>query len=270
MGKIISTKLFKVMWVAALFVLLLIINPAGFMQPFRNIFVNMMLPFQKVAYSFSIGTENIKDFFVSIGQLKSENEKLLKENRDLIAENASLTDLQNENTILRNQIDLLPRDTFDLESAVVVSQDPNGLGNWMIINKGSDNGIKQGMPVIYSKNILVGKIQDVNPTNSVVMLLTNPKSIINIISSSNEAKGVVRGEYGLGLMLDMVLQTDVIKSGDNIVTSGMGGDIPRGLFVGTLQDVHPSEDHLFQQATINPPLQVSKLQLVFIIRGGKK
>jgi rod shape-determining protein MreC len=67
----------------------------------------------------------------------------------------------------------------------------------------------------------------------------------------------------------MILQTDTIKIGDNIVTSGVGGGIPRGLYVGTVQEVHDSDDHLFQQAVIVSPLQVSKLQIVFIIKKDK-
>jgi len=269
MRKLTSTKLFKVIWIAALFVLLLIINPVGVMSPVRGIFVGAFLPFQKVAYALSLAGENTKDFITSVGQLKEENENLFKQNQDLLAQNAKLNDLQNENDMLRSQLDLLPRSQYDLVSATITSQDPNGLGNWMTIDKGASSGITQGMPVIFSKGILVGRIQDVYPDSSSVMLLTNPKSTINVITTQNQAKGVATGQYGLGLILDMVLQTDTINSGDSVVTSGIGGDIPKGLLVGTLQDVHQTDDHLFQQATINAPLQVSKLQIVFVIRSQK-
>ena len=269
MRKFTSTKLFKVIWIGGLFILLLAINPVGIANPVRGFVMELLFPFQKVAYSFSIGTEGVKDFIGSIGQLKKENEVLFKNNQDLLAENANLKDLQNENAMLRSQLDLLPRNKFDLASATIVSQDPNGLGNWMVIDKGSNDGIRPGMPVIFSKGILIGKVQDVYPNGASVMLLTNPRSTINVITTASEAKGVVRGEYGLGLILDMILQTDTIQAGDNVVTSGIGGDMPKGLLVGTLQDVHPSDDHLFQQATINGPLQVSKLQIVFVIRSQK-
>ena len=83
------------------------------------------------------------------------------------------------------------------------------------------------------------------------------------------AKGVIKGEYGLGLIFDMILQTDSIQSGDEIVTSGIGGQLPRGLLVGTVQNVHASDDHLFQQATVVSPLQISKLQFVFVVVGNK-
>jgi cell shape-determining protein MreC len=80
---------------------------------------------------------------------------------------------------------------------------------------------------------------------------------------------VIKGEYGLGIMLDMVLQTDSINVGDSVVTSGISGEVPRGLYVGTIQEIHQSDDHLFQQAIIASPLQVAKTQIVFVIKNSK-
>ena len=151
----------------------------------------------------------------------------------------------------------------------MVSQDPNGTGNWLEIDKGSDDGIAEGMSVIVSKGILVGRIQQVSKNSSKVMLLTNPKSTINIMTVESGAKGVAKGEYGLGIIFDMVLQTDSINMGDSVITSGIGGDIPRGLYVGTIQEIHQSDDHLFQQAVLTAPIQFSKLQMVFVIKGNR-
>jgi rod shape-determining protein MreC len=156
-----------------------------------------------------------------------------------------------------------------IAAAFVVSQDPNGMGNWLEIDKGSDDGIVEGMPVIISKGILIGRIQNVSSYKSQVMLLTNPKSTINVMTTNSGAKGVIKGEYGLGVILDMILQTDTINIGDSVVTSGVGGEIPRGLYVGNIQEIHESDDHLFQQAVMAFPVQAAKLQIVFVIKGNK-
>jgi len=269
MQKFTSTKLFKVIVIVIIFTGLIFLNPYKFFDPIRSGFGLALLPFQKVFYSFSIGLENTKEFVSSVGKLKSENEELIKENQQLTSENAMLNDMKNENTMLREQIDLLPRDQYNLIAAFVVSQDPNGMGNWLEIDKGSDDGIVEGMSVIVSKGILIGRIQNVSSHESQVMLLTNPKSTVNVITTNSGAKGVVKGEYGLGIMLDMVLQTDSINVGDSIVTSGISGEVPRGLYVGTIQEIHQSDDHLFQQAIIASPLQVAKTQIVFVIKNAK-
>lgn len=257
------------MIMAAVFGLLVFLNPSGIMNPFRNILQGVLLPFQKVAYSFSIAAEDVRDFLGSVGQLKHQNEDLLKQNQELLSKVAKLDDLENENATLREQLNLAPRDKFDLVAASVVGQDPNGLGNWLEIDKGSSDGIVEGTPIVVSKGILIGRAQNVSAHFSQVMLLTNPKSVVNVMSAETGAKGVIKGEYGLGILFDMILQTDAVQVTNNVITSGVGGDMPRGLLVGTVQEVHPSDDHLFQQAVVTAPLQISKLDVVFAIKGEK-
>lgn len=267
MRGIFSKKILKVAFVAALLSLIIITNPAGFFSPLRSVVNLFLLPFQKVSYSVAIGIESTVDFFGSIGQLKNENEQLIKEKEILLSENAKLRDTENENVMLREQLKLVPRDHYELASAFVISQDPKGTGNWIEINRGSDDGIKKGDSVIVSKGIFVGRIQEVELKTSKVVLLTNPSSIINAISIQNNAKGVAKGEYGLGIIFDMIMQTDAIEIGDDIITSGIGGDIPRGLYLGKVQEVHDSNDNLYQQAVINSPVELSKLQVVFVIKS---
>lgn len=265
----ISRKLFRVLLATIVFGFLITINPYNFFSPIRSVISASLLPFNKFAYVISLKTEYVKDFLFSIGELKKENENLLKENQNLIAENAELRDQRGENEFLRQQLQLLPRDRFALESASVISIDSTGSGAWIDIDKGSADGIREGMAVIVSKSILVGKVQQVFLKSSKVMLLSNPKSALNVLANDTGAKGIVRGEYGLGIIMDMVMQNDTINKGSEVVTSGIGSALPRGLYVGVIREVRPSEDHLFQQAFIDSPIDSSKLQTVFIIKEDK-
>lgn len=266
-SKFFSGKVFKVFLVLAVFGLLIFFNPSKFFNPVRSVLSGIAAPFQKLAYLFSFKTAQVGDFFSSIHRFKQDNENLIEENRRLLAENAMLKDEKRENFILREQLKLLPRDKFDLETAHVISQDPYGLGNWIEINKGANYGIRQGMPVIISGGLLAGKIGEVYSTTAKIILMTNPNSIINGIVADTEVKGIVRGEYGLGIVFDMVLQTDVIKEGDEIITSGLGENMPRGLFIGNVREVKPSSDRLFQQALISSPIKFSGLQTVSVIKN---
>ncbi len=269
MQRVTSTKLFKVALLVIFFGLLIFVNPIGLLNPVRNVFLDLMAPFKKITYSTAVTFEGVRDFVSSIGQLKEENKKLINENERLLGERALLNDIKNENDVLREQLGLLPKNQFELLSATVISQDPNGMGNWIEIDKGDNDGVREGMPVVVSKGTLVGRIQDVTARNSKVILLTNPKSIVNVATTQTGAKGLAKGEYGLGIIFDMILQTDSIQSGNEVVTSGIGSEIPRGLYVGTIQNVHSSDDHLFQQAVVVSPLKISKLQFVFVLLGKK-
>jgi rod shape-determining protein MreC len=160
----------------------------------------------------------------------------------------------------------LPRDKFDLEASFVIGQDPQGLGNWLTIGKGSRDGIAIGMPVIVSEGILVGRIDEVGPNYSRVNLITNTTSAINALDLETSAKGLLRGSYSLGIMMDMISQGDVINNGDRVITSGLGGELPRGLLIGNIQEVGVSVDKLFQQAVVVPAVKYRDLDMVFVIR----
>ncbi|HOF42753.1 MAG TPA: rod shape-determining protein MreC [Candidatus Moranbacteria bacterium] len=270
MQRFTKTKLFVVLVASAIFGLIVYFNPVSASNSIRSGLSVFTLPFQKVFYSFSVNVQNTMDFLSSIGEIKKENEQLIREKQELVAENASLKEVGNENELLREQLNLLPRARYDLVPAFIVSEDPGNSGNWIEIDRGSEDGMTEGMPVIVSKGILVGKIKDVGLKSSKVILLTNPTSAVNAMTLENSSKGVAKGEYGLGIIFDMVLQTDSIQAGDNVVTSGIGGEIPRGLYVGKVQEVRPSDDHLFQQAIVISPIQPSKLKIVFVVKGVKQ
>lgn len=269
MKKFSARNLFKILFVTAIFGLLVFLNPASFFSPLGTFFGKMTHPFEKITYSVSRKIDSFGEFIFSIGQLKDENRRLVGENQELIAENARLHDIERENVFLREQVDLLPREKFDFEPSFVISQDPQGLGNFIEIDKGTDDGLKEGMAVVVSKGIMIGRLEKVSAGSSSVMLLTNPKSAINAIVAQSGAKALAKGEYGLGIMADSILQTDSVSTGNEVVTSGIGGEIPKGLLIGTVQQVRPSPDHLFRQAVVSSPVDVSKLEMVFVVRSVK-
>lgn len=269
MKKFSSRKLFKVLIVVTIFGLLIFFNPRGFFNPIGIGFRKMTYPFEKISYSISHKVKEWNGFIFSISDMKKENAELLKEKHELLSENARLHDIERENIFLRGQVDILPREKFNLQAAYIISQDPQGLGNSIEINKGKKDGVENGMSVIVSNGIMIGKVDKSFNDKSLITLLTNPKSAVSVIVSQSGAKGLVRGEYGLGIIADSILQTDAVSVGNEIVTSGVGSEVPGGLLVGIVQEIRSSEDHLFRQAVVSSPVNVSNLEIVFVVRGVK-
>lgn len=265
-----SRKIFKTVIIIAFFILLIIINPYNTFNKVRGVFFGITYPLQK---GFAVSANKIYSFgeaISSIGKFKEENEYLIKENIRLRAEITELKDIRRENEELRNQLNLLPREKFDLLAATVIGRDLYKGNTWMIIDKGSKDGIEKDMPIIVSDGVLIGKIEEVFYAESRVVPITSPNSNVNAVTNETGAIGVVNGKYGLGIVLDMVLQTDYLKLGDDVITSEISQSIPRGLLIGKIEEIYPAEDYLFQRATLSSPVDLFKLRHVFIIKNEKK
>ncbi|MDO8241020.1 MAG: rod shape-determining protein MreC [Candidatus Moranbacteria bacterium] len=265
-NKYLSPKSIKFIAVTAVCFGLVFLNPKGFFNPVRMVFLEIAYPFQKTFYILGQNTDEFFSFFGSIGSMRTENEKLIRENNLLVSEVASLQEMKKENESLREQLNLVPRDKFDLEPSFVIGQDPQNLGSWLMIGKGSSDGIRAGMSVIVSEGILIGKIEEVYPDSSRVVLLTDSSSVINANDLETGARGLIKGTYGLGMVLDMVAQVDSLNEGDTIITSGLGGEVPKGLLIGKIQEIRMSADKLFQQAIVIPRVRYQKLDIVFVVK----
>lgn len=267
--KYLSSKIIKFSVVLLIFVFLIFLNPKGFFSPFRNVFLWVAYPFQKASYFLGSKTAETFYFIGSISEIKNENQNLIKENNSLLSKIASLESEKRENEKLRKELGLAPREKFDLETAFVMAQNNQETGNWLEISKGSSDGIREGMPVIVSDGILVGRIGEVFGSSSRVNLLLDPTSFVNAIDLETGSKGIVRGEFGLGIVMDLVDQGEALNQGDLITTSGLGEGMPKGLLIGKIQEIKISEDKLFQQAVISPRVRYSRLETVFVIKNQK-
>ena len=263
-------RLIKTALTVAVFGLLVFLNPYNFFNPFREILFKAVYPIEKTFCFLSWKVSQTSDVISSIGELKQENGRLHEENLKLLSENAMLHDMESENEMLRKELKMLPRGKFELEPARIISYDSRGQGNWIKIDKGRKHGVRIGMPIIISDSVMVGKVEKVFSESSQVILITSSQSSINSVVGATGAKGIIKGRYGLKMIMDMVLQTDLINIGDEVITSGVSSNIPRGLLLGTINEISLSPDHLFRQAVVSPASDFSRLNIVFIIKSVKR
>ncbi|MEA2006669.1 MAG: rod shape-determining protein MreC [Patescibacteria group bacterium] len=238
-------------------------------KPFVGLFQSVIKPFSCFFSAAGGWTGERVSFFGSIGELKTDNEKLLEENMNLKSQLANFQDVKKENEQLRKQIDLAPRGEYDLEAAIVIGKDLSGQTEFVYIDKGSKHRIKEQMAVIVGEGTLIGKISKTFPTTSQVELLFGKNSKVNAEIVESGAKGIVRGQYGTAAVLDMIPQTFEINKGDSVITSGVGNLMPRGLLIGYTQDPVATADQLFQQASLVFPVQIQTIRVVWVVRGAK-
>jgi rod shape-determining protein MreC len=125
-------------------------------------------------------------------------------------------------------------------------------------------GIKTGMAVL-SQGMVIGTIADVQATTAKVMLVTDPEFSLTAKDQDTNATGIVRGRLGSGLVLDDIAQSDSVKAGDTVTTSGLGGVVPAGLLIGQLESVNTRANAVFQSGDVQTSLKVNSLRFAFVV-----
>lgn len=208
-------------------------------------------------------------FVTEIGSLKRQNKELFQESANLKGRLARLEDVERENEELREQINLAPRDKYSLISALVVGKDLKDQNEVIHLNRGKRDGVKNHMAVIVGEGVIIGKVSKVFETSCNVELLINRNSKINAEITKVSAKGIARGQFGTSIVLDMIPQAIKIEHGDSVITSGVGGLLPRGLLIGYTQDATPTSDQLFQKTSLIIPFRIDKLRVVWVVESEK-
>lgn len=150
-------------------------------------------------------------------------------------------------------------------TANVIGRDTNASLRSIIIDRGLEDGIQVDMPVEGARG-LVGRVYRVSNRSAQVILITDTSNSIPARLSNTRATGSLRGGGVAGnLYLEWVDQSHQISIGEVVVTSGLGGRMPRDLIIGRVVDVQRIEADLFQRAEVQPAVNFNSLEVVFVI-----
>lgn len=235
------------------------------LQPLANFLVK---PFARLASGVGFWFNQKISFISNIGELKSENEKLTNENLDLKFKLVQLKEADKENKILREEIGLIEQTGFETEASFVLGHSLGSSRKVVYLDKGSRDGIEEGQPVVVGKGLLVGRISKVFNSTSEAELLLDKNNKINVEIQESGTKGIIQGEFGTSIVMDMVSQSAEVDRGHTVITSGLGGLFPRGLLVGFIKESRPTVDQLFQKFSLDVPVQFKDLRMVWVVTGG--
>ena len=244
---------------------LIIFHQLGWLKSAEGIALRGLSPIGGFFYNIGKKTQGFFSFLGSIKDLGRQNKELQEKVNQLTVENVKLKEAERENELLREQLDFVKASEYKLLSAFVVAFDPSGLFQFITINRGEKDGVRQGMPVVVSRGILVGKVQETTKTTSKVLLITDSSSSIPGLIQESRATGVIKGEMKLGLMMEMIPQDIEVKNGDRVLTSSLGGEFPESLVIGQVEEVQRREGELFQKARIKPACDFRKLEMVSVV-----
>ncbi len=149
-------------------------------------------------------------------------------------------------------------------AATVIGRDPSPFLRYIIIDKGSNQGLRRGMPVVTDQG-LVGRVDAVISSAARVQLITDPTSAVNVRLERADREAVLTGTLAGDLTLDLLPQDVNLELGDVVLTSGLGGSYPPDLIIGQVINVRRRDSDLFQQAFIQPVVDFAQLKIVLVI-----
>ncbi|EXJ22825.1 Rod shape-determining protein MreC [Alkalibacterium sp. AK22] len=223
----------------------------------------------------SAPTHAVTGMFDSITSLRGtyeENQRLKTEINRIYERQSEISVLRDENARLQEEL-LLQNSLTDFRtiSSTVISRSPDNWVDQVVVDRGSQDGVEVGMPVM-SGNGLIGRISEVNPTSSKVVLLTNIEQTANqvsseIITEEEIVYGLISGYDSSGnrLVMSQITSTAEIEEGELITSSGLGGIIPRGLVIGEVEEVSMDSHGLAQQVYVRPAADFENIRFVTII-----
>lgn len=202
--------------------------------------------------------------FKSHSDLLAENEKLSTEIFMQKADILKLNDLELENQALRKLLNSPVRANTKRLFAEVIDVSPDPYLHRVIVNRGSKEGVHEGMPVITDQG-LVGQVMNVNHSYSRVLLLTDPNCSIPVIDGRSYVRAISTGTSAHGeISINNVPRSADIKQGDLLLTSGIGGVYPKGYPVAEVISVGISDSQPFAAIKARPLVDIDKMRYVLM------
>ena len=254
---------------AIILILLIFLSNIGngklsFFESFANTVVS---PVQNLFISLKNKASGNSQYFSNIDDLIKENEELKKKNSDLEEQVRELEIIKADNETMQEYMNLTQKYAeYKTIPAYVINKDISNLSSNIIINVGSDDGVKINMTVIADKG-LVGHVISVSKKTSKVQVIIDAASTVSCSISTTDQSLICKGT----LDNDQVLRASMIPTGaeliqgDSVSTSGIGGIYRKGIYIGTIKEIITTSNIIDRYAIVEPAVDFSRLNNVLVI-----
>jgi rod shape-determining protein MreC len=230
----------------------------------RGVAAGVFAPLQAATATVSSGAGGFFTTISSIGRTADENRRLKQEVADLRRQLAGMQQQDLTDKQLKNLLGLRDNLKIHTVSAEVIGLDPEGLTPSITIHAGSASGVRKGMSVLGQRG-LVGKVTSVQANSASVQLISDPQLPVNVEVATTHLGGTVHIKDGQ--LVDEILGAPVgvsLNSGDILVTSGLGGNYPKGLPVAEVIKFQYRPAEIVQVARVAPLDDLAHLEYVLV------
>jgi rod shape-determining protein MreC len=244
---------------------ILLLALSGYLNPVIN---TTLKPLIGVQSWISTRYTALYDFFTvprDVASLRQRNADLEAEITQLQTQIIELQNQINETQVLYALLDFArenPENKYVASS--VIGRDPSPFLHYIIIDHGSDYGIKHGMPVV-TENGLVGVVDAVTAGAARVQLINDPASVINVRLESSNTEVTMEGSETGDITINMIPQDLTVPDGEVVLTSGLGGKFPSNIMIGQVANIKKEPNALFQTGTVQTVVDFSNISVVLVI-----
>ena len=238
---------------------------------FENIASNLVMPIQNGLTYLKNKISGNDTFFADIDNLQSENEELQKRNSELEQSLRELESIKEENEKLKEYLNLTEKyGEYETIPGYVINKDISNYSKTIVINIGSDDGVKENMTVIADEG-LVGHVISVTNDTAKVQTIVDTASSVSAVMSSNDESIVCKGTLDDNSQLSaMYIPTDAnVVQGDSVETSGLGGIYPKGIHIGTISRVNNTQNMTDRYAIVDTAVDFDKIDTVLVITSNQ-
>lgn len=231
----------------------------------RGAAATVVEPFQSILAGAGNGIHGFFGSFTSFGDTAQENQRLLSRVAELERQLATERQLELTDQMLKQSLGL--RDTLHVHTvgATVIAQDPEKLSQAVTIDVGTNRKVRVGMSVLGQRG-LVGKVVSVQGNSAQVRLITDPLLPVNVELASNHLPGTLKVTEDRMTVQILGAPTDLkLLPGEVLVTSGLGGNFPKGLPVAEVVKFKYQPYGVTQVAEVTPLDAVAHIEYLLVV-----
>lgn len=229
----------------------------------ERIAISLIAPFQAgVAHTLGSAQKVWQVYFCTVSTAE-ENVRLRRKLSKVEKLNNRLHEVELENRRLKKLVNFTRSVDYRFVAAQVIARDPTPFFKTIMIDKGGNDGIEKGMPVLVAEGV-VGQTIRVAGRYSRILLITDRNSAVDSLVQDSRVRGVVKGDNSERCHFRYALRKEGIEDGDMIVSSGFDQVFPKGLKVGSVVEVKKGNSQLFQKVIVEPSVDFDKLEEVLV------
>ena len=260
-----SPSIFRAVVVVLLAAGLIAMALGGYLTPLSRVFLAPLISAQTWVATRYQAIQSLITAPADVAALRQQNAVLEAEVASLQVQVIELQQQVTEAQVLSTLVDYArSRPENRYIAAAVIARDPSPFMHYVIINRGSDDGLRRGMPVVTQQG-LVGQVAAVTAGAARVQLINDPGSLINVLLQQSDAEASLAGQMTGEITVEMIPQDANVQAGDLVVTSGLGGNYPPNLVIGQVSTVRTLPYDLFQSASVQPAVDFTRLEIVLVI-----